>query len=241
MSSPAPTRTRRIRNFLIEPGFQIKYAAWVALLSMLLAAVTGFFLWRSQRALVAEAELAVDARSKAAVASRELGQTVLSSELLKRFDDPGFAAQLQTESKKIDARYDDERAQIVAQQENLRRWQQKVLITLLLAFVALIVLGVVGTIILTHRIVGPVFRLKRMVKDVGEGNLEPPPYGLRPGDEFKDLFELFASMVATLRSDQERLAARAHEAVTALERSGGSPEALEAVRALEQSVKPRSR
>lgn len=241
MSSPARTRTRRIRNFLIEPSFQIKYAAWVAALSILLAGVTGFFLWRSQQALVTEAERAVEARSRAAQASRELGQTVLSSELLKRFDDPTFAAQLQTESRKIDARYDDERSQIVAQQESLGRWQRQVLLTLILAFAALIGLGVLGTIVLTHRIVGPVYRLKRMVRDVGEGNLEPPPHGLRPGDEFKDLFELFASMVATLRSDQERHALKAREAVSTLERTGAPPEALEAVRALEQSLKTRVR
>jgi serine O-acetyltransferase len=51
--------------------------------------------------------------------------------------------------------------------------------------------------------VGPLFRIKRMGREVASGVVRPPEYGLRPGDELKDVFDVFATMVKALRERTE--------------------------------------
>jgi len=75
-----------------------------------------------------------------------------------------------------------------------------ILVALLVSFVVLVALG---AIVITHRIVGPLFRIKRMAREVASGKLRPPAYGLRPGDELQDVFEVFSSMIKTLREQSE--------------------------------------
>jgi nitrogen fixation/metabolism regulation signal transduction histidine kinase len=59
-------------------------------------------------------------------------------------------------------------------------------------------------IMVTHRMVGPVYRLKLCVRQVRDGHLTLAVGGLRKGDELQDLFEVFREMVASLRTAQQR-------------------------------------
>jgi nitrogen fixation/metabolism regulation signal transduction histidine kinase len=70
----------------------------------------------------------------------------------------------------------------------------------LVAFIALIALT---AIVITHRIVGPLFRIKRMAREVTAGAVRPPMYGLRPSDELQDVFAVFSEMVTQLRARTE--------------------------------------
>jgi nitrogen fixation/metabolism regulation signal transduction histidine kinase len=65
------------------------------------------------------------------------------------------------------------------------------------------VLVAAGAIIITHRIVGPLFRIKRMAREVAAGVLRPPTHRLRLGDELQDVFEIFSGMVVFLREQAE--------------------------------------
>ena len=56
----------------------------------------------------------------------------------------------------------------------------------LAAFVVFIALA---SIVATHKIVGPLFRIKRLVNDISQGRLAVPAYPLRQGDELQDVFE----------------------------------------------------
>lgn len=61
-------------------------------------------------------------------------------------------------------------------------------------------LGVTG-IIVTHRVVGPAYKLKRLFQDVSTGHLRV--YGkLRQGDELWDVFVEFEKMIEKLRQNQ---------------------------------------
>ena len=62
----------------------------------------------------------------------------------------------------------------------------------------LFILFVVG-IVLSHRIVGPSYRLKQLFWKVSRGDLAITEK-LRGGDELVDLFDAFTSMVAALRA-----------------------------------------
>jgi hypothetical protein len=63
-------------------------------------------------------------------------------------------------------------------------------------------LGATG-IVVTHRLVGPAYRLKMMLRDVRDGRLVVRGR-LRKGDELQDIFEAFTEMIVSLRAAQEQ-------------------------------------
>jgi nitrogen fixation/metabolism regulation signal transduction histidine kinase len=85
-------------------------------------------------------------------------------------------------------------------------------------------LGITG-IVVTHRMVGPVYRIKACVRQVREGRLSLGPVGLRKNDELQDLFEAFREMVASLRSAQQRDLAEIEHAIEQA-REAGVPDAV---------------
>jgi nitrogen fixation/metabolism regulation signal transduction histidine kinase len=89
-------------------------------------------------------------------------------------------------------------------------------------------LGVTG-ILVTHRLVGPVYRLKSWVREVREGHLRADHGSLRKHDELQDLFEAFHAMVASLRAAQEREIAQLDAVIEISKRSGLAPEAMDAL------------
>lgn len=241
MSGPEQSRVkRRWRNYLLDADLQLKYASWVAAFIVLVGGVAGIALWRSQRSLIEEAESAVAARSRAAEVSRELSNAVLSKELLARFNDPAFVAQFEGEAKEIEKRYEAEQKEVLAQRAKLVTRQQIALWTLVGALVGLFLFAVMGTIVLTHRMVGPLFRIRRIVGEITEGKLETPAYGLRQGDELQELFEEFTRMVKSLKAREVENLERTTRVIAALERAGASPEATSELRAMQEEFRSRA-
>ncbi|MCP3142688.1 sensor histidine kinase [Pyxidicoccus xibeiensis] len=234
----APTK-RRWRNFLLDTGFQLKLTAYMVLVTLVLSALLGVFLVRAARSLMRETAAAVEARSRAAEVSRELSGATLSNELLARMDDPAFEATFREKARSIDAAYEAERSAIVAQRAELERQQRLtwwVLGGLLAGFTVVVALG---TIVVTHRLAGPLLRIRRMVNEVHEGKLRPPQYGLRDGDELRDLFEATRKMVQRLREQHEEDARALAKALEAAERSGATPELVAELRTLEGRYRAR--
>jgi hypothetical protein len=207
MSLSAPSKDgskkRQWRNFLIEPRFQLKFAAYQVAVTLVLAAVLGFFLVKNTQALLAEASASLEARSRAAETSHELSNATLSNQLIQKMQDTVFVAQLQAASKKIDEGYEAERVAIVQQRELLVKRQRTMWLVLAGTLVGFLVLITLTTIVLTHRVAGPLMRIRRMVQDVAAGRLRPPPYGLRDTDELKDIFDSTRSMMHVLRRQTE--------------------------------------
>lgn len=203
-AAPAqPQYQRKLKNFLLDARFQLKFAVYFVVPTLIISAVLGFFIARTTGSLFSQMNEAVEARSKSAETSKELGTCTLNNELTKGLDDPALMTSLEARSKEIDAKYESEKQAVVQQQKDLVDQQQKtigVLVGLLALFV--LVSGLVA-ILLTHRIVGPLFRIKRMGREVTSGVIRPPEYGLRPGDELKDVFDVFATMVKALRERTE--------------------------------------
>ncbi|NMO14717.1 signal protein [Pyxidicoccus fallax] len=237
-ASVAPAK-RRWRNFLLDTSFQLKLTAYIVVVTLVLSALLGVFLVRAARALMRETAAAVEARSRAAEVSRELSGATLSNELLERMDDPEFEATFREKARTIDAAYEAERSAIVAQRAELERQQRLtwwVLGGLLTGFTLVVALG---TIVVTHRVAGPLLRIRRMVGEVHDGRLRPPQYGLRDGDELRDLFEEVRKMVQRLRDQHEEDARTLAKALSAAESSGASPEVVADLRALEARYRTR--
>jgi nitrogen fixation/metabolism regulation signal transduction histidine kinase len=214
-----------MKNFLLDSRFQLKFAVYFTVPTLIISGVLGAFIANTTVSLFKQMNEAVEARSKSAETSKELGTCTLNNELTKGLDDPTLMTKLEARSKEIDAAYEAEKQSVVAQQKALVEQQQRtvgVLIGLLAAFVVLIAFV---AIVITHRIVGPLFRIKRMGREVTNGVIRPPEYGLRPGDELKDVFDIFATMVRSLR-DRTEADLKVVEAAI-----GGDKDALEKHRA----------
>lgn len=85
-----------------------------------------------------------------------------------------------------------------------------VLVTLVLG------IGVAG-IMFTHKIAGPIFKMKRLFRQVGEGKLLVREK-LRKGDELVHFFEAFEKMVGDLRDKKQEEIAVLDEILAKLER-----------------------
>lgn len=88
-----------------------------------------------------------------------------------------------------------------------------------------IALGVTG-ILVTHRLVGPAYRLKLCIRQVRDGHYSLAVGGLRKGDELQDVFEAFREMVASIRTAQQRDLTELDHAIEQARRAGMPSEAL---------------
>ncbi len=199
----AGAKDRKLRNFLLDARFQLKFAAYFVALSLVIAAFLGVFIVRTTSSLFSQLSESVEARKKAAETSRELGTCTVNNELTANMDDPALVSSLAEKSKKIDAEYEAEQKAAQAQSIEVQKQQQQTL-WVMLGVLFLFIVGVAFVaIVITHRIVGPLFRIKRMAREVASGVVRPPTYGLRPSDELQDLFAVFSEMVTALRARTE--------------------------------------
>jgi nitrogen fixation/metabolism regulation signal transduction histidine kinase len=233
------SKKRRWRNFLIEPRFQLKFAVYLITVTVVVAAGLGVFLVRNTRALLDEAASALEARSRAAEASHELSNATLSNDLIKKMGDPVFVAQLQAESKAIDEHYDAERAAILTQRGELVRRQRNMWLAFVGTLAGFLFLITLTTIVLTHRVAGPLMRIRRMVTEVAAGTIRPPPYGLRESDELKDIFDATRGMMHVLRKQTEDDVLVLSHALERARQEGVKGDWLEDLRTLESRIKGR--
>lgn len=91
-------------------------------------------------------------------------------------------------------------------------------------------LGVTG-IVVTHRVVGPAYRMKRLFAHVAEGRLEVTT-GIRKGDELQELYHSFAEMVESLREQRADDIERLEDTVLKMEAAGVQSAYLMELRAL---------
>ena len=106
-----------------------------------------------------------------------------------------------------------------------RKQDRQVLLSIVAGIVFLtLALGFTG-ILVTHKVVGPAYKLKLLLHDVAEGKLRLAGR-LRKGDELQDLFEAFAEMVESLRDAQSKEVAAIDEAIEAARAAGVGEEGL---------------
>lgn len=178
---------RQLRNYLLDWRFQLKYTGMVVGVTMVVAAVLGYFAYDYSR-----------------------GQSeALTIQMASQPDlHPDVAEDLEGWAREQDRR---------------------VLFAIVggIAVLAL-ALGVTG-ILVTHKVVGPAYKMKRLLGEVATGHLKVQSR-LRKGDELQDLFEAFAHMVETLRERQAEEVAELDAALAKASAAGVADEALDAIR-----------
>ncbi len=150
---------RRLKNYLLDGRFQLKYTGMVVGVTVAVATVLGYFAYDYSR-----------------------GQTE--------------ALQVQL------AMQPDLDAQVAANLDEFARAEDRKVLAGILGGIVIMALALAFTgIMVTHKVVGPAYKIKMLLKRVERGSLKIEG-GLRKGDELQDVFQVFNDMVTTLRSRQ---------------------------------------
>ncbi len=239
-SFPASKHQRRLRNYLLDPPFQLKYTGYLLAIALLLSLTLGTVLWRTSRAVIQQSQQAVREGEKVVARGREVlseSQKVSAVVQMNIVRDPEYSQNpalleaFKSDAEKQDQRLAAQQKALVAQAEALKAQaaqleaqHARTFFTLCGALGLLVILIGCAGIVVTHRVAGPVHKMKRQIREVGRGHLEIPSR-LRRGDELVDFFEAFEKMVLSLRQRQEAEIADLERAIGLLAEHA-SPEAL---------------
>jgi methyl-accepting chemotaxis protein len=196
------TYKRSVRNYLLDSRFQLKYTGYLVVVAVAICTVMGAVLYETTRAVVGESSALVEESKKVSEVSRMNVRDLAS-------DSPELMTEFNREADAHDRALAEQQASLIAHQ----RWMIESLVGGLALMVALI--GLLG-IYFTHKVAGPVYKMKKLLKQVGEGNLHVDAR-LRKGDELQDFFDAFAQMVASLRASETRQLGDVDAAFAALE------------------------
>lgn len=210
---------RRLRNYLLNSRFQLKYSSYLVGITALLSVCLGTILWRTSEAGIAQSKNAVEQGEQVVARGREVlkeSQKVSAVVQMNIVRDPVYGqnpALLEAfgaDAAEQDARLLSQQRALEAQSLALKQQsadlvaqQHRMLLTLCIALGLLVVFTGFAGIVVTHKVAGPVFKMKRQLADVGAGRLTLPT-PLRRGDELVDFFEVFEGMVRSLRERQEQ-------------------------------------
>lgn len=109
----------------------------------------------------------------------------------------------QTEALQIQlAAQPDLDPQVAAHLDAFGKERDRQMLLGIIAGVALLTLALGFTgIVITHKIIGPAYRIRKLLATVAQGHLRVDG-ALRKGDELQNVFTAFNDMVSTLRSRQ---------------------------------------
>jgi len=185
---------RKMRNYLIDRRFQLKYTGMVLLVTVSVAGGLGYLAYGFSQ-----------------------GQTeALTAHIASQPDlDPDTATDLER----------------FAQQED-RKIRNAIVAGVLLLTLAL---GFTG-IIVTHRVVGPAYRMRRLFRHVADGKIEVTT-GIRKGDELQELYHSFAEMVESLRDQRGEEIAQLEETLIKMESAGVQSAYITELRAVLERIR----
>ncbi|MGB9340883.1 MAG: hypothetical protein WCB63_16680 [Polyangiales bacterium] len=187
-------RQRKLRNYLLDRRFQLKYTGMVLLVTVSVASGLGFMAYRfSQRQTEA------------------------------------LTAQI--------AAQPDLDAQTASDLEEFAKQEDRAVRNAIIAGVLFLtlVLGLTG-IVVTHRVVGPTYRMKRLFAHVGKGRFELST-GIRKGDELQELYHSFAEMVESLRDQRSEEIEQLEETLIKMEAAGVQSAYITELRAVLERIR----
>ncbi|WP_437737061.1 HAMP domain-containing protein [Sorangium sp. So ce1335] len=221
---------RSARNYLLDQKFQLKYTGFLVGISLALSVALGVLLWNASSKIIEQSRTAVQQGQETVrqgqetvkrgqevlVQSRRVSEVVAMNIAKEYKDDPELAKTFGEAAQRDESKLKDEQARLERDAATLQQraealerqaaevaHNQQMLLRLIVALLSLLVLGVgVAGIVFTHKIAGPIFKMKRLLRQVGEGKLVVRER-LRKGDELQHFFEAFEKMVEDLRARQQ--------------------------------------
>lgn len=222
---------RRKGSYLLNPRFQLKWTAYLVVVVVLVMASLGVVIMRTASHASDTALLAVEQAERATEESRTNSQLAKQSVLLAAPDNAALATVMDESLGELDAKVEKNLADVRARQREIATDRRNLQVLISGAGVALVALLFAMGIVITHRIVGPVHKMKRLLRRVSTGRLVVDER-LRKGDELEDLFDTFLQMTYSLRAMQSARLATLDATIKRAEASGAARDVLEGMRAL---------
>jgi methyl-accepting chemotaxis protein len=225
---------RSAKNYLLDYHFQLKYTAYLAAVALVLSVALGSLLWWVGREVISQSQQTV-AQGQEAV---RLGQEVVAknkdlSDVVRMNivkdpvygSDPHLAAVFNEEARKEELKRLEQQRKLETDAKALERrsmqlaeQKERMFLGLVVAL-SLLVLGIgLAGIVVTHKVAGPIFKMKRLLSHVGDGHLRIRER-LRKGDELHHFFSTFERMVDSLRQRQQEEINKLDEAIRSLEKT----------------------
>ena len=242
---------RSLRNYLLDSHFQLKYTGYLLGIAILLSGALGALLWSVSREVIAQSLETVKqgqetvSRGQDVVRESQKVSAVVHMNIVKDpvyGANPELAAVFNESAREQDERLADQQRKLEADAAALSKrsvdldHQQRMMFVVLFGVLSLLVVGIGLTgIVVTHKVAGPIYKMKRLLGYVGDGHLRLTEK-LRKGDELQHFFDAFEKMVNSLRARQEVEIEKLDRAIIALEGSV-SEERLHSLRSLRQEMR----
>lgn len=224
-------QVRRKKSYLLDPRFQLKWTGYLVGVVVLVMTGLGLVIARTAGRASDTASLAVKQAEKAFEESRTNNILARRTVQLAAGDNAALQAIMEESLGEVDAQSEKNLADVRRTEAEIAQDRKKLQILLVAAGVALVALLLVMGVVITHRIVGPVHRMKRLLRRVSTGRLVIDER-LRKGDELEDLFDTFLQMTYSLRAMQTARLATLDGAIRRAEATSTPAEVLESLRAL---------
>jgi nitrogen fixation/metabolism regulation signal transduction histidine kinase len=214
--TPSHRGQRKLRNFLLDRHFQLKYSGYLVGVALFLSVSLGLILWRTSRTLVAQSRSSVALgeeiveRGRNLLAESEKVNAVVRMNIVETYaDDPALLEVFQGEAAKRDGMLEQSQKQLEDNSQTLRAKSQMIereymiFGAVIVSALLLLTLGIgMAGIIVTHKVAGPVFKMKKLLRELAKSNFRVDAR-LRKGDELQHFFDAFNETVAELRQRQQ--------------------------------------
>jgi nitrogen fixation/metabolism regulation signal transduction histidine kinase len=224
-------RLRRTKHYLLDPRFQLKWTGYLVVVVLAVMTALGFFIARLASRTWDTAQVAVTQAENAYNESKTNNILARSAVVLAQPDDAALAEVMNESLDEVDAQAEKNLADVRRLQQEIGRDRRSLQLLLGSAGLALLLVLTLMGIVITHRIVGPVHKLKRLLRRVSTGRLVVDER-LRSGDELEDLFETFLQMTYSLRAMQNARVATLDATLRRAEATGASAEVVDGMHAL---------
>lgn len=251
---PSHRSQRRLRNFLLDRHFQLKYSGYLVGIALFLSGSLGVILWQTSRTLIAQSRSSVALgeeiveRGKKVLAESEKVNSVVRMSIVEAYaDDPALLDVFQGDATKRAGLLEQGQKQLEDNSRALRAQSQMIereyffLGAVIFSALVFFVLGVgLAGVVVTHKVAGPVFKMKRLLGELGKGHFHVVAR-LRKGDELQYFFDAFNEAAEQLRRRQETEIERIDSALRLLHDDTGDPvqiaKAREGLHALRDSMR----
>jgi nitrogen fixation/metabolism regulation signal transduction histidine kinase len=242
---------RRLRNLLLDRHFQLKYSGFLVAVTLFLSTSLGIILWRTSQKLIVQSRASVALgeniveTGKNLLAESEKVSAVVRMSIVEAYgDDPALLEVFQGEAQKRDGVLERSQKQLEQNSQTLKAQSAMIeheyvvfAIVIVLALLMLVLgVGLAGVVV-THKVAGPVFKMKRLLGELGKGHFRVVAR-LRKGDELQYFFDAFNDAAEQLSRRQEEEIEQIGAVITILaDATPGDPESVALAREQLQTLR----
>jgi hypothetical protein len=220
-----PKYKRSIKNYLLDAKFQLKWTARIIFVALGISALLGVFLIRTSQQVTEQSQKVI-AQGSALINESQKNSDLVKMQIKDDYgDSPELAKAFNKSADDLDKQLQEKHKALEAQAAQTRDQQRTMILSLVAGLTLLVLLiGLLG-IYFTHKVVGPIYKMKLLLKQVGDGKLNFQGK-LRKGDELQDFFVVFEGMVDKLKARQAEEVATLEAAMAEAKATGASDAAI---------------